>query len=527
MKEKRQSLLSALAIASFFAVFLATRLYRLDIVPFGAHRMHIDEVGAAYDAFCLSEYGVDQFLLRFPVYFRCFGEGQNALYTYLALIIFKIGGISIFNFRLTAVICASGAFVALYFLVKNMMDRCSAIIALALMTVMPVFMMSEHWGLECYLMMSFVIISMCFLVQAVLSGKSIFYFLAGVLWGITLYTYSMSYIVVPVFLALTFFVLFAYKKIDLKKTLLTGIPLVLLGIPLLMEQLVTMGYLEPFAFLGISDLWVPEYTRYHSFSLENVSKNILTGFKYIYVADNDSYDANPVFGTMYYISIPLILIGMVTSAIAVVRDIKAKIFNPWILNWILYIVSRLFFLLLETPYINRVNCIYPAYLLFIVYGIRAAGDKIKWKKIFYGIVCAAYLVSFVAFSKYFYTGSGLQRDAFNMGDGLGVDVQAGEAAALAKKIANGRPVVAMLNDGYYRDMALALFTETSPYDFQRDHEPKDRSFNGVEWAMPDGLDLSGDTVYLIDVELLHITQYLQSEGFAVDITYPDFTVVYR
>ena len=176
---------------------------------------------------------------------------------------------------------------------------------------------------------------------------------------------------------------------------------------------------------------------------------------------------------------------------------------------------------------NRINGIYPCYLLFAVYGIRFVAERIKWRNLFFALVALAYMISFVLFSKYFYSYSGLQSDAYDIGDSLGCDLQAAETAALAKKIAMGRPVYALLNDGWMRHLSMALYTETSPYEFFRDNEPQDRSFNGVLWSMPEELDLSGNTVYLIDNELSHITSYLVTEGFSVNVSYPDYTVVYK
>ncbi len=528
-KNKRNTAILIILFAAVSILFLATRLYKLDSVPFGPHRMHIDEIGAAYDAFCISEYGVDQFLLRIPPYFRCFGEGQNALYTYLAAIVFKVGGISIFTFRLTAVICAYGALVALFFMIRDMIDKWYAIVAMCLMTVMPVFLMSEHWGLEAYLLMSFVIISMCFHIHAVITGKGLFFLLAGISWGVTYYTYTLSYIPVTVFLFLTMAVLLMYKKITWKNALLAGIPVLILGFPLLAEQLVYGGWVKPFSLFGIMDLWTPTHTRYGEVSPGFVAENLLGAFEYIYVADRSAYDANAQFGTMLYVSIPFILIGMISSAVAVIKSIKAKVLDPWLFAWMYFIITRIFLLFVRYPNCNRINGIYPAYLLFAVYGVKTAADFTKKAKpVFFVVLTAAYVISFIPFTRYMYSYEGLSNDAYSIGDSLGVDLQAGEAAALAKKIANGKPVIAMLNDGFMRHLSIALFTETSPYGFNRDHEPQDRSFNGVEWTMPDGLDLSGNTVYLIDNEIGHITSYLVSEeGFAVDITYPDFTVVYK
>ena len=81
-------------------LFLGTRLFRLDKAPFTGYGMHFDEMSAAYDAWCIQGWGVDRHLTRFPVYFMNTGPGQNALYIYLAAILFKLFGFTLFKFRL-------------------------------------------------------------------------------------------------------------------------------------------------------------------------------------------------------------------------------------------------------------------------------------------------------------------------------------------------------------------------------------------------------------------------------------------
>lgn len=66
-------------------------LYKLTEIPLG---LHADEAGAAYDAFSISTYGVDRSLDSYPFYFTNYGDGQNALYIYLMVILFKLFGIS-------------------------------------------------------------------------------------------------------------------------------------------------------------------------------------------------------------------------------------------------------------------------------------------------------------------------------------------------------------------------------------------------------------------------------------------------
>lgn len=47
-----------IAAGTLLLFCLISRLWRLDTLPFG---LHLDEAGMAYDAWCLSQYGVDRY----------------------------------------------------------------------------------------------------------------------------------------------------------------------------------------------------------------------------------------------------------------------------------------------------------------------------------------------------------------------------------------------------------------------------------------------------------------------------------
>ena len=83
---KKMFWLAAAGIALLFAV---TRLWMLADIPRG---LHVDEAGMAYDAYCLANFGTDRYLKHFPVYLINYGDGQSAMYAYLAAICVKLMG---------------------------------------------------------------------------------------------------------------------------------------------------------------------------------------------------------------------------------------------------------------------------------------------------------------------------------------------------------------------------------------------------------------------------------------------------
>ena len=68
-------------------------LYNIDKVPNG---VNLDEAGLGVDVYSIANYGTDRNMNKFPVYFQNFGEGQSALYIYLAAILVKMFGFSVF-----------------------------------------------------------------------------------------------------------------------------------------------------------------------------------------------------------------------------------------------------------------------------------------------------------------------------------------------------------------------------------------------------------------------------------------------
>lgn len=490
--------------------FLFTRLFRLDLVPFGPHGMHVDELGSAYDAVCIKNWGVDQTLVKYPPYFKGLaGTGQNALYTYLAVIVFKILGVSLFNFRLVAVICAFAAFLCMYALSYRVFKEWTYVFAsLALMTIMPVFMMSEHWGLESYLFLTMSIISMAFFMTAIQGGNTACYILSGIFWGITLYTYAISWIVVPVFLILSLLYLIFTKAVNIKQTAALAIPMIIVGTPIFVQFLVITEIIEPFS-LPFMDFFTMSEFRSHSISFAYIMENLKHSTYVLFVADDQIYNSNSRFGLIYYVSIPFILAGFIQAIVYSFRSIKRKELNPWVLIVLFYIVSRLVSLITHAPNTNRMAHIYLPFLLFTVLGIRWVIERIKFKKTAAFLIAAAFGISFLFFARYFYSWSGYGQDT--RASMMCAPSEMGETLAeIERQYGSDHKITAIANDGYANPLMCALFTETSPYDFREDR------INGCFYGVPNELDLSGETVYFIDNDLHHITDYLVTEGFAAD-----------
>ena len=192
IENKTKILFTAILIIAIFV-----RIYKVQEIP---HGLNVDEAGMAYDAYCLANYGTDRYLNHLPVYLINFGGGQSALYAYITSILIKIMGFSIFTIRLPAIVLGILAIIACYFMTKDKLGERFALAFMALIAICPWHIMSSRWGLDCNLLAPMSIISIFLLSKA---KNTIGYITAGISFGLTLYTYALSYIILPIFLALS------------------------------------------------------------------------------------------------------------------------------------------------------------------------------------------------------------------------------------------------------------------------------------------------------------------------------------
>lgn len=334
-------------------------LYKLGDIPRG---IHVDEAGSYYDALCLVRYGVDRFLYKYPVYLVNFGGGQSALYTYLACLFFKLLGNSLWSFRLVAVIINLISYYFYYKLMYKYKNKFSAIITLLLLTILPVFIMKARWGMDCYLLCPLLIISFYWYCKAISSKKNLYFIISGILFGITLYTYAISYLIVFLFIVFSFVYLLIMKKISIKNIISMCIPLGIFAFPLILMILLNKGIIKNeiiTSFFSVPRLWM---YRGGEVSLSNF-KYFFNNFKFYFFKDELSYNFIDGFGTVYYFSIVLIFLGFIISVIRVIKN-KSNIFNNLMLG--LFLIILLVCSLVYDMNINKANAIFICFVYFIV-----------------------------------------------------------------------------------------------------------------------------------------------------------------
>lgn len=389
-----------LIIFLLFLLIIFTSTYKLGEVPYG---LHVDEAGMAYDALSLANFKVDRFLNKYPVYLINYGGGQSAMYAYLTAILIKIFGYSNIIIRIPSVIIRLLLSLCAFFIIKEEKSKTKNIIFLLLLAISPYFIMQSRWGLDCNLLVGFITISIFFFKKAINKNNNILLFLSGIMFGLSLYTYALSYLIIPLFLGIICLYLLYIKKLKFHQLIIFGIPLAILALPLILMLLVNNGIIDQIN----SFITIPKLVNYRGSELS--FKNFFHNF-YIILStltfDNPNefgtmltYNATRQFGTIFYFTIPFTLVGLFQCLKKCIKTFKNREFNNTIIFSILFISVLFCQLLIYQPNINKANAIFIAIIYFSTQGIYEA---VKNKKNIVTFIFLCLVLNFILFSNYYF-----------------------------------------------------------------------------------------------------------------------------
>lgn len=297
----------------FLILIFFTRIYKFGEIP---TYIGVDEAGAAYDAYCLANYGVDRYLNPFPVYLINFGGGQSALYAYSTIPFIKLFGANIVSYRLPELVFYLIGILACYLLINKFKDKKIALLYTFLIIICPWNIEASRKGLDCNLLAPMFMIDVLLLLCA---KKNWQYIVAGISIGITLYTYCLSWILIPAFLLIYIVYMLYLKKINFKQIVLLGIPIFIFAIPLIYMILLNKGYVTKTNF-GIFTVQKLPLFRVGEIQISNIWKRGLYSLGTIFL---ERYGRFP----LYMMEIPLIIIGAVIGIKKFVKSVQTKEFD--------------------------------------------------------------------------------------------------------------------------------------------------------------------------------------------------------
>lgn len=384
-----------------FLLFVATRFWRVTTIPSG---LHIDEAAMAYNAWSLAYYGVDRYLKSWPVYFMNFDGGQSALYCYLCAGLFKLFGFHVLLIRLPAIFFSFLTFLFGILLVRKLypQNRYLSLIAGGLITICPYFIMASRFGLDCNLMLGMSTVFLYFFTCAVEKGRYRWYAIAGLCGGLVLYTYAISYLALPLFLVLSLVYLLWVKRFSIKGWLVMAVPMGILAFPLLWEQYINALDLEEVR-LGV--VTVTKMATYRASEISGFNRAyFIQALHSIFHFDSFGYNSIPEFLNLYYLTIPLTILGVLYLLFFLGKKLGKREYSPLIYPFLWFVVL-LFIQSSLVSNTNKSNGIFFAIVFLAVSGVQSILKLLKR----YGqviILCCAmwYGISFARFGTYYYLG---------------------------------------------------------------------------------------------------------------------------
>lgn len=271
-KEKRSSLaykkqrLNAEVLIIMLAVGVHIAFFVWNLLIGG---VYVDEAMTVLNARSLVENQTDIMGEQLPVYFDTWLHGgQSPAATYCVALFVKLFGESLFAYRLPALIMSIIGLLAFNSFIKNVVERREEqLVFLALAAFSPWQIFSGVYMLDCNFYPHIMMIAVMLLSKAVKGGKTKFYILSMVFFGLSFYCYIASAIITPVFLAVVFIILLVKKKISFKNLALSALTILIVSLAFILFGLVTLGAIEPFSVLGFSISDMPYYTRSSSITL--------------------------------------------------------------------------------------------------------------------------------------------------------------------------------------------------------------------------------------------------------------------
>ncbi len=359
-KKKFWIIFGCIAVIGIFV-----RTVAFTVVPGGLNQ---DEASMLYDAYSLLKFGVDRNGTSFPVYFEAWGDGQNALLTYLTIPFIAMFGMNVFTARIVSLLFSIGSIFAFYYLLKLLFkNQRLALVGMAFFAICPYTIMISRWGLESNLLPHMLLYSAIFLVKAY--DKLEYLFPACILFGLSLYAYAISYLYIPLIL-ICFYLYFIIKKKINKHNLwifiLSNVILFLIALPLILFLMVNYGWIGEIN-IGAISIHKMRALRVDEIGFNNFLLNLRSLLK-IFIFQNDNFHHNSFFnlGFMYILSIPFFIYGLILNIKNIYKH-KCKFCDFFIL--VMFLCALLLSTLIARPNVNKINIIWLSVLFYISYGL--------------------------------------------------------------------------------------------------------------------------------------------------------------
>jgi len=203
MRSHPPGAVAASLLVCLLALVASVHLIRLDAVPRG---LFVDESSIGLNAATIAESGEDEDGVRFPVFFRAFGEYKNPLYIYAAALVFRLAGVSVWALRINSFLWFAALLGGIICLVRKLFpgSPSTVLYAVAAAGALPWLFTVSRIAFEAISQPAVVVWMLClaFAVYETERERPWLAFGFGLATGLSLYTYSTARLLTPCFAAI-------------------------------------------------------------------------------------------------------------------------------------------------------------------------------------------------------------------------------------------------------------------------------------------------------------------------------------
>ncbi|TSC88948.1 MAG: hypothetical protein G01um10145_657 [Microgenomates group bacterium Gr01-1014_5] len=456
---------------------IALRLYSITSLP----ALNADEAAIGYNAYSLLETGKDEHGNPWPIHFQSFNDFKPGLYFYLVLPFVTVFGLTELAVRLPGVLLGVGTVILVWCLAKRLLPQKKGFAELSalFLAISPWHIHFSRGGWEVNAGTFFITLGLF----AFLKGGKKWYFVSGLAFVCSLYTYHAARVVVP--LLILGLLIIEWKKIkkQIGQLVLPGVISLLVVIPLLLEILGPAGVSRAAGvglFADTGPFWqINEQRGEHgdiNSLLTKVFHNKLVNYGLAFAKNytehywgeflflsGDEIQRNkvPDFGQMYMLDLIFLVAGLVTIA---------KSTGSWrpILLWLL-VAPTAAALTFQSPHALRAQNMVVPLILISAYGALGVlgwlGKVFKSKKL--RVTCYVLLVTFYVwdFTRYLHQYYTHLAKTYDYSSQYGVK----ELISYVKENDDKFQQVA-ITDRYDQPYILTLFyLKYPPRNFQQEH----------------------------------------------------------
>lgn len=389
------------------------RVWKFDAIPAGLHQ---DEASAAYDAYCLWNYGVDRNGFHNPVALVGWGSGMFALLSYSALPGIALIGLNSLAIRCPCLIAGVTSMAVFALMADKLHGRMAARTAAFLLAICPWHIFISRWGLDSNLLPTTFLIGVTGLLLA-MDKPWLLPISCGWL-SLSLYAYGTAYIAVPVFLAIVLPYLVYHRCWSWAPAAAGLLTALFVGLPAILYVVVNWWKWDSLVTPWFSIPHLPGVARFDTVGNFHVTDPLFiirvfhnlwqAGTLLITQNDGQIWNDMPWFGVIYLFSLPLAIAGLYQLC----RECLSREFRPAFLL-LAWCATTLVVAALVRPNINRLNIGLIPLVYCTAWGV--ASLQPRWPRLFRGMI-VLYAGSFVAFCwAYFMLYPTLAARAFNPG----------------------------------------------------------------------------------------------------------------